>query len=440
MARSVSIFGLGYVGTVLLGCFAADGHRVIGVDIDPLKIELLRNGRPPILEEGIQELISNAVTRGRVEITDDSGYAIQNSEVTFVCVGTPSMLNGNQDLSAVKRIMEELGNALVKMDNYHVVVVRSTVKPGTMEKVIQPILEQKSGKKTGKDFGLCFQPEFLREGSSIKDYYNPPFTIAGGDSKQSIDILRELFEKLPCEFIETSVKTAEMVKYSCNVFHALKITFANAIGRLCQALEVDSHEVMELVCSDRQLNISPAYLKPGFAFGGSCLPKDLRGLLYNAKMKDIELPMLSHVLPSNEIHIQHAVDMVLARGERSIGMAGLSFKGGTDDLRESPNVIMAEKFIGKGLDLKVYDPHVSFSRLVGANRRFIENSIPHIASLICEDALEIIQTCNILVIGQNDKKFIDVLYQGCRKDQFVLDLIGAVDKELVRGEYRGVCW
>jgi GDP-mannose 6-dehydrogenase len=440
MERSISIFGLGYVGTVLLGCLAADGHRVFGVDIDPVKIKLLQGGQPPILEEGIQELISRAAGRRRTEFTNDSGHAVHNSEISFVCVGTPSMPNGNQDLSALQRITEQLAKALRELDRYHVFIVRSTVKPGTIEKVIQPILEEYSGKKMGKDFGLCFQPEFLREGSSIKDYYNPPFTIVGGDSKKSIAVVRELFNALPGEFIETSIKTAEMLKYCCNVFHSLKITFANEIGRLCQALEVDTHEVMDLVCRDTHLNISPAYLKPGFAFGGSCLPKDLMGILYSAKMKDVELPMLSHILPSNQIHIEHAVDTVLLTGRRSIGMVGLSFKGGTDDLRESPNVIMAEKFIGKGMDLKVYDPHVSLSRLLGANRQYIENTIPHIASLMCESPIELIETSRALVIGQNDKQFIETLYKNGREDHFVLDLVGAVDRKKIRGEYRGVCW
>ena len=440
MERSVSIFGLGYVGTVLLGCLAADGHRVIGVDIDPVKLQLLQNGQPPILEDGIQELIHSAFQRGMVEITDDSGHAVRNSEISFVCVGTPSMPNGSQDLSAVRRIMEGLGGALAGIETYHVIVVRSTIQPGTIEKVIQPILEEKSGKTVGTDFGLCFQPEFLREGSSIKDYYNPPFTIVGGDSQKSIDTLRALFGGLPCEFIETSIKTAEMLKYCCNLFHALKITFANEIGRLCQALGVDTHEVMNLVCRDRQLNISPAYMKPGFAFGGSCLPKDLRSILYSAKMKDVVVPMLEHILPSNRIHIGHAVDIVLARGERSIGMVGLSFKGGTDDLRESPNVSMAEKLIGKGMDLKVYDPHMSLSRLLGANRRYIETTIPHIASLMCDDPVELIETCKVLVIGQNNQQFVETLYRHGRKDHFVLDLMGTLDIERIKGEYRGACW
>lgn len=440
MERSVSIFGLGYVGTVLFGCLAADGHRVLGVDIDPVKIDLLKSGQAPILEEGIRELIEQAIGTGKVEFTADGDHALRNSEISFVCVGTPSMPNGDQDLNALRRIAEQFAITLKDLGRYHLFVVRSTVKPGTIESVIKPILEGESGKKMGKDFGLCFQPEFLREGSSIKDYYEPPFTVVGGDSGESVAEVHELFKNLPGEFIETSIETAEMLKYCCNAFHSLKITFANEIGRLCQAMAVDSREVMELICRDTQLNISPAYLKPGFAFGGSCLPKDLRGLLYGGKMKDVQVPMLSKVLESNRIHIEHAVDTVLSKSHKSIGLVGLSFKGGTDDLRESPNVILAESFIGKGMDLKVYDPHVGLSRLLGANRRYIEDTIPHIASLMCDDALELINTCSVLIVGQNDEQFLEALYEHSKEYHFVLDLVGVVDKARVKGEYQGCCW
>lgn len=440
MERSISIFGLGYVGTVLFGCLAADGHRVLGVDIDPVKIDLLKSGRAPILEEGIRELIEQAIGTGKVEFTSDGDYALRNSEISFICVGTPSLPNGDQNLGALRRIAEQFATTLKDLDRYHLFVVRSTVKPGTIATVIKPILEGESGKQVGRDFGLCFQPEFLREGSSIKDYYEPPFTVVGGDSSESVAKVHELFENLPGEFIETSIETAEMLKYCCNVFHSLKITFANEIGRLCQALEVDTHEVMDLVCRDTQLNISPAYLRPGFAFGGSCLPKDLRGLLYGAKMKDVQVPMLSQILPSNRIHIEHAVDTVLSKRHKSIGLVGLSFKGGTDDLRESPNVILAESFIGKGMNLKVYDPHVGLSRLLGANRKYIEDTIPHIASLMCDDAIELINTCSVLIVGQNDEQFLEALYEHSKEYHFVLDLLGVVDKARVKGEYQGSCW
>jgi GDP-mannose 6-dehydrogenase len=292
----------------------------------------------------------------------------------------------------------------------------------------------------GRDFGLCFNPEFLREGSSIKDYYNPPFTIVGGDSEKSVQIMKDLFNNVNGDFIKTQIKTAEMVKYCCNVFHSLKITFANEIGRLSKQLEVDAREVMELLCRDNQLNISSAYLKPGFSFGGSCLPKDLRSLLYIAKMNDVHIPMISNILLSNQIHIDHTVDMILQTGLRSIGLVGLSFKGGTDDLRESPFVILAERFIGKGLSLKIYDPHVSLSSLIGANRQYIENTIPHIAKLFCNNPEELIKDCEVLIIGQNDRKFLTKLYDKGREDLIVFDILGVVRKEKIRGIYRGICW
>ncbi len=440
MKRKISIFGLGYVGTVLLGCLTREGHNIIGVDIDPVKQNLLRQGQSPIIEEGMQELIAQAMDSGRVEITDDAEYAIHHSDISFISVGTPSMPNGSQNLGAMKRLAEQFGNALKTMSDHHIFVIRSTVIPGTVEETIKPIIEEYSGKKTGQHFGLCFQPEFLREGSSIKDYYNPPYTVVGGDSEDSISVVRKVFDHLSCDFIETSIRSAEMIKYCCNIFHALKITFANEIGRICQPLGVDSHEVMKIVCQDTHLNISPAYMKPGFAFGGSCLPKDMKGLLYTAQRCDIRVPMLSHVLSSNQIHIDHAVEMILSRGIKSVAMVGLSFKGGTDDLRESPLVVMAEKFIGKGLNLRIYDLEVNLSRLIGANRNYIEKTIPHIASLMSENCEEIINESQGIIVGQNEQTFIEKLYTLCREDQFILDLVGTVDRKKITGKYQGVCW
>lgn len=440
MKHNISVFGLGYVGTVLLGCLARDGHSLIGVDVDLHKLDLLRKGQPPVLEEGIQSLIEKAIGSGRVEITEDTEYAVHHSDISFICVGTPANINGSQNMDAITRIAKEFGRAISNRSEYHVFVIRSTVIPGTVENVVRPIIEEHSGKRVGQGFGLCFQPEFLREGSSIKDYYNPPYTLVGGDSEQSVEAVQQIFENLTCDFIKTSIRTAEMVKYSCNAFHALKITFANEIGRICQKLNTDSHEVMDIVCRDTHLNISPAYMKPGFAFGGSCLPKDLRALLYTAKTEDILVPMLSNILPSNDIHIEHAANMVLASGAKSIGMVGLSFKGGTDDLRESPLVAMAEKFIGKGLNLVVYDPQVNLSRLIGANRRYIEKAIPHIASLISNSYEDVIRASEALVIGQHDEKFLQKLYSMSRNNQLILDLVGIVDQSRISGKYLGVCW
>jgi len=440
MKYRISIFGLGYVGTVSLGLLSLEGHRVIGVDIDRSKLDLIRKGVSPIIEEGVQELISGAVRSGRAEATDDIAYAVQNTDISFVCVGTPANLNGSQDLSAIKRVAAQIGEALKEKSEHHVVVIRSTVPPGTVEGVIKVILEEHSKKRVGEHFGLCFQPEFLREGSSIKDYNNPPFTVVGGDSESSIEKVRQIFGHLSCNFISTSIRSAEMLKYCCNVFHAIKIVFANEIGRLCQSLEVNPHEVMNLFCQDKHLNISPAYLKPGFAFGGSCLPKDLKALLYQAKTKDVVLPMLSNVLPSNSIHIEHAINMVLSFEKRSVGMLGLSFKSGTDDLRDSPLVVMAEYLIGKGKNLKIFDPEVNLSRVTGANRRYIETTIPHIESLMSDRCEDVIKGSEVIVVGLPDKRITETLYSQCRKDQIILDLTGVADRSKISGKYYGLCW
>jgi len=439
-ARSISVFGLGYVGAVSLACLARDGHAMIGVDIDSNKLELLRRGQAPIVEAGIQELTRAVMDSGAVRVTDSVREAILATDLSFVCVGTPATANGNQDLTAITRIAEQIGAVLPEKSSRHVIVIRSTVKPGTVEEVIQPALERASGLKCGRDFSLCFQPEFLREGTSIHDYDHPPLTIVGSDDPYAVSVLRSVFGHLPCEFVHTSVRTAEMVKYACNAFHAVKVTFANEIGRISQSLGVDPHDVMRLVCMDRQLNISPAYLRPGFAFGGSCLPKDLKALLYAAKTRDVELPMLASVLPSNAAHIEHAIDAVLSSGKRSVAMVGLSFKSGTDDLRESPFVIMAERFIGKGLKLCIYDPEVNISRLIGANRRFIEESIPHIASLMTTDLEALIREAEVLVVAMKSPEVLAALETHLRPDQLLLDIAVLPNREAYRARYLGMCW
>ncbi len=322
----------------------------------------------------------------------------------------------------------------------HVFVFRSTLVPGTVEDVLRPIIERESGKRDGEGFHVCFQPEFLREGTSIRDYDRPPFTVIGANAAAPATSLRELFGHLPCEFHVTSIRAAEMVKYCCNNFHALKITFANETARLCEALGVDAFQVMDLVCKDRQLNISPAYLKPGFAFGGSCLPKDLRATLYLAKTRDVELPMLGNVLASNRMHVEHAIAKVLASGRRRVGMIGLSFKTGTDDLRESPLVLIAEQFIGKGLSLLVYDPEVHLSRLLGANRRFIEQHVPHIGSLMREAIETVIAESDVLVVGLSDTKIFEALARHVREDQIILDLVNIPQSGALHGKVMGLCW
>lgn len=439
----ISIFGLGYVGAVSLGCLARDGHRVIGVDVDESKLELIRSGTTPIVEEGMEQLIRDAASGGRVSVTTTASEALAGSSISFVCVGTPGLSNGSQDLTAIRRLSEQLGAALKDKDDKdapHLVVIRSTVFPGTLEEVIVPILEQQSGMQEGEQFDVCFQPEFLREGSSIKDYDNPPFTVVGSESARVEERMRELFGHLPCELLMVPVRTAEMMKYGCNIFHAVKVTFANEIGRLSQALGVDPHSVMSVLCKDTRLNISPAYMKPGFAFGGSCLPKDLKAMLYVAKSNDVAAPMLSGVLPSNRSHIDLAIDHVLSSGKRNVAMVGLSFKSGTDDLRESPLVTMAEQFIGKGLNLKIYDPEVSLARIMGANRRYIETTIPHIASLLVDSCDEMVEQSEVVVVGLDDANALDALQRHSRPDQLILDLVNIPDKDKLRGRYQGVCW
>ncbi len=436
----ISIFGLGYVGAVSLACLARDGHKVIGVDVEPAKLAQIREGRTPVVEEGMVELMADVVASGRVTVTADVRDAVLGSEISLICVGTPSAPNGSQDQTAMLRLARDLGQVMRDKPASHVFVFRSTLVPGTVEDVLRPLVERESGKKDGVDFHLCFQPEFLREGSSIRDYDKPPYTIVGASSTVPVEALRRLFGHLPCEFHSTSMRAAEMVKYCCNNFHALKITFANETARVCEAMGVDPFEVMDLVCKDRQLNISPAYLKPGFAFGGSCLPKDLRATLHLAKMRDVDLPMLGGILASNRGHIEHAIEKVLASGKRRVGMIGLSFKTGTDDLRESPLVLMAEHFIGKGLSLSIFDPEVHLSRLLGANRRFIEQHLPHIGSMIRGDIDEVIAESDLLVVGIGPPDVRDALERLVRPEQVVLDLVNLPGKSKLKGRYEGLCW
>ena len=436
----ISIFGLGYVGAVSLACLSRDGHDVIGVDIDQTKLDLLMAGKTPVIEEGMVELMAQVAASGKVSVTTDAQRAVRNSEISLVCVGTPSAPNGSQDQGAILRLVQEIGQAIGQKNEPHVVVFRSTLVPGTVEELLRPLVEKFSGKKDGQDFYLCFQPEFLREGSSIKDYDKPPFTIVGANHDYPVERLRELFGGLPCKFIQTTVRSAEMMKYCCNNFHALKITFANETARLCDALGVDPFEVMDLVCQDTQLNISRAYLRPGFAFGGSCLPKDLRATVYLAKTHDVDIPMMSAILPSNRNHLDLALQKILATGKRKIGFIGLSFKTGTDDLRESPLVTLAEQLIGKGLQLSVYDPEVHLAKLLGANRSFVEKHLPHIGDMLEADMEAVINRSEVLVIGLSGVDIANTLAAHVREDQFVLDLVNMPKPPGFPATLHGLCW
>ena len=427
------------MGAVSFGCLARDGHHVIGVDLDPSKLSLLRDGQSPIVERGMPELIAAAAESGRTQLTGDAASAVRDSTLSLVCVGTPSLKNGRHDLSSIEKVCKEIGAALAKKGEYHTVVIRSTIPPGTAEEIVRPTIEAASMLAVDKDFSLCFQPEFLREGTSIEDYDNPPYTVVAG-SKQGVDQLRELYGHLPCDFIETTVRTAEMVKFCCNAFHATKVTFANEVGRLCQKNQIDGRQVMDLLCRDRQLNISRAYMKPGFAFGGSCLPKDLRAITTMGADDGISVPMMTGINVSNQLHIQHAVDLVLESNVRKIGLIGLSFKHGTDDLRESPLLELAERLIGKGISLKIYDPEVNISRIVGANKKFVEESLPHVASLMVEDPKQIFLDTDAIVVGVKNTECISVWRNKSRRDLTVIDLVGIDELKNGSDHYIGICW
>lgn len=436
----LSVFGIGYVGCVSAACFAKAGHDVLGVDLNPTKVEIINSGKSPIVEAGIDELISEMVAAGRLRAITSSAAAIANSEVSLVCVGTPSNTNGSLDLNHVKHVCEEIGEALKHKSDRHVVVIRSTMLPGTVEGLVLPTLEASSGKKAGSDFGVCINPEFLREGSSLKDFYAPPFTLIGTDEKETADLVSELYAGIDAPLFVTALKTAEMVKYACNCFHALKVSFANEIGNICKAVGIDSHEVMHVFAQDTKLNLSPYYLTPGFAFGGSCLPKDLRAINYKAKQMDVEVPVLSSILPSNRLQIERAVNMVLQTGKKRVGVLGFSFKAGTDDLRESPMVTLIETLIGKGLQLAIYDRDVSLAKLFGANKQYIEREIPHISQLMRNSIDEVLSEAEVIVVGNKAKEFREI-EKKIGKEQKVIDLVRLFDKEVeVEGSYEGICW
>jgi len=435
----ISIFGLGYVGTVSAGCLADDGHEVVGVDPLPTKVDLINRGQSPIIETDIGEIIAATVKAGRLRATSDPIEAIRETELSFVCVGTPSQANGNLDLRYIRRICEQIGEALKSKSARHTVVIRSTILPGTMHKMVIPTLEEFSGKKAGVDFGVCNNPEFLREGSAVKDFRQPPKTVIGESDQASGDILAALYEKLDAPLIRTNLETAEMVKYVDNSWHALKIGFANEIGTLAKSLGVDAHQVMTIFCQDRKLNISTAYLSPGFAFGGSCLPKDLRALSYQAKMHDLQLPILTSILPSNEMQIARGVQLITEKGHTRVGILGFSFKAGTDDLRESPLIEVIERLIGKGYDLRIYDKNVNIASLVGANRDFILNHIPHISKLMVGDIGAVLNHAQTVVIGNRDPDF-KIVPDRLREGQFLVDFVRVIEGSNKNGNYDGICW
>ncbi len=435
----ISIFGLGYVGTVSAGCLANDGHQVIGVDTARTKVDLINRGQSPIIEADIGQIITSTVQSGRLRATEDTVGAVQETELSIVCVGTPSQPNGNLDLRHIRRVCEQIGAALKDKSSWHVVAIRSTVLPGTMRGIVIPVLEEFSGKKAGRDFGVCHNPEFLREGSAVKDFNSPPKTVIGELDRCSGEVLAALYQPLDAPMIRTQLEVSEMVKYIDNAWHALKIGFANEIGNLSKTFGVDSHEVMRIFCEDKKLNISCAYLTPGFAFGGSCLPKDLRALAYQAKSRDLETPILNSILPSNEIQIRRGLDLIIDKRHKRVGILGFSFKAGTDDLRESPLIEVIERLIGKGYDLRLYDKNVRIASLIGANRDFILNRIPHISRLMVDSVDLLLEHAQTIVIGNKEPEFKEVPAR-MRSDQVIVDLVRISDRSSEEGKYDGICW
>jgi len=436
----VSVFGLGYVGSVSAGCLSTFGHEIIGVDVNPVKVDMINAGQSPVIEANLDTLITKGVQAGRIGATSDAAGAILASDVSLICVGTPSAENGSLDLKYVKRVCQGIGRVIAKKDYYHVVVVRSTMLPGSTTGRIIPILEQAAGRKAGRDFGVCCNPEFLREGSAVDDFYHPSFTLIGEYDRQGAKIAAALYKDLDAPLCIVPLDAAEMVKYANNAFHALKVTFANEIGNICKKLGIDSHQVMDIFCLDEKLNLSPYYLKPGYAFGGSCLPKDLRALLNLSRHLDLDLPILESILPSNEQQVRIGFDMVRRTGKKKVGLLGFSFKAGTDDLRESPQVELIERLIGKGYQVRVYDRNVSLARLQGANRAYIEGEIPHIATLMVDSMDQVLAESEVIVIGNSSPEFCQVLQQ-MRPDQIAVDLVRIVDSpDLETIDYRGICW
>ena len=426
------------MGCVSAACFAKEGHDVISVDANRVKVEIVNSGKSPIVEPDIDELIGKMVREGRLRAVTDAIEAVKGSEMSLVCVGTPSQPNGSLDLSHIERVCREIGAGVQAKRERHTVVIRSTILPGTMENLVVPALEAGSGKKVGRDFGIAINPEFFREGTSLRDFYSPPFTLIGAEEEDAM-LVRRLYQNVNAPIFVMGVGAAAMVKYACNCFHALKVSFGNEIGNICKALSIDSHEVMDVFCQDTKLNLSPYYLRPGFAFGGSCLPKDLGAITYKAKELDVDVPILLSVLQSNHLQIERALEMVLRANTRRIGLLGLSFKAGTDDLRESPIVSLAESLISKGMQLAIYDRQVSLAHLLGANKEYIERQIPHISQLMRSSLKEVLDASDVLIIGNNSEEFREIESE-LRPNHLVIDLARLWTGRTTGRQYDGICW
>jgi GDP-mannose 6-dehydrogenase len=432
---NISIFGLGYVGCVSLGCLARNGHNVIGVDIQKLKVDLINSGKHTIIEKYIDKIIEEQYKKGYIRATLDYKDAIDNTEISILCVGTPSTLNGHLNLEHICETARQIGEALVSKKEFHIVVIRSTVLPGTNENVAR-IIEEVSGKKKNRDFAVISNPEFLREGSAVEDYYNPSVTVLGGDNEYALDVITKMYEGIDAPIVRVGVKVAEIIKYINNSFHALKVSFANEVGNICKKLDIDSHEVMKLFCMDDKLNLSSYYLKPGFAYGGSCLPKDLKALKTLVHDHYLDSPVINSIAKSNENQKFVAMNLIESSGKRKIGVLGLSFKPGTDDLRFSPIVEVIERLIGKGYDVKVFDKNVNLSRLVGKNKSYIEEKLPHLSSILSSSLQDVTSWADVIVISNKEGEFQDIRPHNNQK---IIDLV-RIDSLKSLENYEGICW
>ena len=435
----ISIYGLGYVGCVSMGCLSKNGHTVMGVDVAQSKVDAINRGESPIVEIGLSELLKEQHETGKIKATSDSDQALQDTEVSFICVGTPSTSEGHLNLNAIYNVSKEIGAALSKKQKFHVVVIRSTVLPGTNEKVGE-IIQEHSGKQRNEDFAVVSNPEFLREGSAINDYYNPPFTLVGSDSERAINVMKSVYDKLQAPLITCEIKIAEIMKYINNAFHAQKVVFANEVGNICKKLGIDSHRVMEIFCMEKKLNISPYYLKPGFAYGGSCLPKDLKALKTIAHDHYLNCPLIDSIEQSNEYQKQIVYKQIMDLKIDRIGFLGISFKADTDDLRNSPVLDIIERLLGKGLDVKIYDKNVHFSQLMGANKDFILNKIPYISKFITDDYMQVIKKSELIVVVNNSAEFKNIL-SAAPEETIIYDLVNIHFKGRTdRKSYIGVSW
>ncbi len=435
----ISVFGLGYVGTVCAACLAERGHEVIGCDISPSKVDLINSGTSPIIEKDIGELVASNVASGRLKATTSTAEAVMNSDLSLLCVGTPSRTNGSLDLSAIQEVSRQIGAALAQKDSYHSVVVRSTVLPGTLSDIVIPALEETSAKTVGAGFGVASNPEFMREGSAVADFNNPSKTVVGTSDEITRERLLTLYEGLPGQLIATEPRLAELVKYTDNTWHALKVAFGNEIGNICKAAGVDSHDLMRVFFADTKLNISNAYLLPGFAFGGSCLPKDVRAINAYAVQNDVDAPLLKSLMPSNKQQIERALDWIMAHGKRNIGFLGFSFKAGTDDLRESPYLELIERLLGKGRDIRIFDQNVSLAKLVGANKAYLMNAIPHVTQLMVPSVEAVVEHADVIVITSHSAEY-EAVVDKVRPGQVVLDMARLPNTDRIAGAYDGINW